>query len=67
MAGSVHNRTGDILLLRAVLDLLRDSRRLRNPDTEDVQELPDFHYNCRGRIDHILHRLPVPVMERVDL
>ena len=57
----MHNRAGDILLLRDVLVLLYDSRRRRHTDTEGVQELPDFRDNRRGRIDHILHLLPVPL------
>jgi len=62
VAGSVHNRAVDILLLRAVLDLLRDSRRRRHSDPEGIQELPDIRDNRRGRLGHILHRLPVLVV-----
>lgn len=61
VVSSVYYRAGDILRLRVVLVLLYDSRRRSHADPEGVQKLPDIRDNCRGRIDHILHRLPLLV------
>ena len=61
MDASVYNRAGDSQLLGDVRILIRDSRRRRHTDPEGVPELPDIRDNRRGRFDHVLHRLPVPV------